>query len=135
MKTETSALLILLGTVLGVVLLSVVRALVKRMQQSDRRAADAQFRLKSGEVRLGKISETLAPFLEDFPVDVKKPGTSTVFLGQPVDFVHFDPDDGVTFIEVKSGNARLSGSQKKIKELVETGQVRWAEVRVKGEDE
>lgn len=86
---------------------------------------------KSAEVRLGKISETLAPFLDSFPVDIEKPGTSTVFLGQPIDFVHFDPDDGVTFIEVKSGNAVLSGSQKKIKSLIERGKVNWREIKIR----
>ena len=81
-------------------------------------------------MRLGKISESLAPVLEDFPVDPKKPGTSTVFLGQPVDFIHFDPERGIVLIEVKSGQSKLSASQKRIKELVKEGQIEWLEFRV-----
>lgn len=86
---------------------------------------------KSSEVRVGKVVESIAPFLDDFPVDVRKPGTSTNFLGQPIDFIHFDPEEGVSFIEVKSGNAALSPTQRKIKRLIEEGKVRWIEYRVK----
>ena len=82
-------------------------------------------------MRLGKISETLAPLLDNFPVDVEKVGTATAFIGQPVDYLHFDPEEGITFIEVKSGNSRLSQSQKRIKELVLAGKVFWREVIVK----
>ena len=85
---------------------------------------------KSSEVRLGKITEALAPALDNFPVDISKEGTSTVFLGQPVDYIHFDPEHGITFIEVKSGDSRLNNNQKKIKELIEQGEVDWAEFRV-----
>lgn len=87
---------------------------------------------KSSEVRTGKITEVLAPLLDTFPVDVQKHGTSTVFLGQPVDYIHFDPDEGVTFIEIKSGNSELSKQQQKIKECIKDGAVYWEELRIKG---
>lgn len=97
------------------------------------RAVDREIsRRKSSEVRTGKIVEVLAPMLSDFPVDVKAQGSSTVFLGQPVDYVHFNPDGSVTFIEVKSGNSRLSESQERIKAAVLDGRVSWAVYRVKG---
>lgn len=99
----------------------------------DARIAAILSQKKSSEVRTGKIAESLAPILEDFPVDVKKDGTSTVFLGQPIDFIHFDPAEGITFIEVKSGGARLSESQQRLKKLIEDGQVRWETFRVDGE--
>lgn len=85
---------------------------------------------KSADVRYGKLNETLAPLVENFPVDIKKPGTSTLFIGQPIDYIHFDPDDGVVFIEVKSANSKLSTSQRKLRKLIEEGQVEWAEVRL-----
>jgi predicted Holliday junction resolvase-like endonuclease len=89
-------------------------------------------RRKSSEVRTGKIVEVLAPILEDFPIDVKAPGTSTVFLGQPIDYVHFGADGEVTFIEVKSGNSRLSDFQERIRAAVKAGNVSWAEYRIRG---
>ena len=99
----------------------------------DQKVQDILHQKKSSEVRVGQLIETVAPFLEDFPVDVQKEGTSTIFIGQPVDFIHFDPDEGVTFIEVKSGNSKLSDSQKQIKALVEAQEVFWEEFRIKGD--
>ena len=81
---------------------------------------------KSSEVRLGQISEQLAPFLDLFPYDPKK----VQFLGNPIDYIYFG-EDKVTIIEVKSGNARLSKKQKAIKKLVLGGKVEWDEIRVK----
>lgn len=118
---------------LGLLLMwRVLRAAAARIFGFDSRMDDLLSQKKSSEVRLGKIAEVLSPVLDDFPVDVHKPGTSTVFLGQPVDFVHFDPEEGVTFIEVKSGNSRLKANQKAIKEHVQNGNVRWEDFRVKG---
>ena len=89
------------------------------------------YQKKSSEVRLGKVVESIAPLLDDFPVDIYKPGTSTQFLGQPIDFIHFDPEEGITFIEVKSGNAKLSDTQKKIKKAVEERRIKWESYRIK----
>ena len=81
---------------------------------------------KSSEVRLGQISEQLAPFLSQFPYDPKK----VQFLGNPIDYIYFG-DDEVVLIEVKSGNARLSKKQRAIKKLVLNGKVSWKELRIK----
>jgi predicted Holliday junction resolvase-like endonuclease len=86
---------------------------------------------KSSEVRVGKIVESIAPILEDFPVDIYAQGSTTQFIGQPVDFVHFTADGEVVFIEVKSGNSQLSAVQKRIKSSIEQGKVSWVEFRVK----
>ena len=83
---------------------------------------------KSSEVRLGQISEQLAPFLNGFSYDTK----STKFLGQPIDFLCFEPDK-VVFVEVKTGKSQLSEKQKHIKELILNKQVFWEEFRISGE--
>ena len=80
---------------------------------------------KSGEVRLGHIAEKLAPFLEDFTYD---PSNAT-FLGQPIDYIVFE-DEEIVFVEIKSGNAKLSPKQKHIKELIENNCVSWKEIRI-----
>ena len=97
----------------------------------DEEIAKITSQKKSSEVRIGRIAETLAPMLDSFPVDIHKEGSSTVFLGQPVDFIHFDPDEGITFIEVKSGESELSASQKRLRRLIQGGKVRWIDFRVK----
>lgn len=80
---------------------------------------------KSSEVRLGKIGENLAPFIAGWPWE---PGTFR-FLGNPVDGIQFS-DDKIIFVEIKTGGARLSKSQKKCKQLVNEGKVHFATFRI-----
>ena len=86
---------------------------------------------RSRAVLTGQIGEQLAPFFPDFPCDP----ADARFLGKPVDFVAFPgASDGspreVVFIEVKSGDARLSGPERAIKAAIESGRVRWVEYRL-----
>ena len=81
---------------------------------------------KSSEVRLGNIAETLAPFLDQFDFDPE----NCIFLGKPIDYISFE-DEGITFIEVKSGKAQLSTKQRHIRDLIKDKQVSWKEVRIK----
>ena len=80
---------------------------------------------KSSEVRLGHIAETLAPFLDQFEFEPEE----CSFLGQPIDYVSFGQDE-ITFIEVKSGNSQLSSKQRRIRDQVKNGKVKWKEVRI-----
>lgn len=97
----------------------------------DREVAKIIHQQKSSEVRVGKVVESIAPFLDNFPVDIHAKGSSTQFLGQPIDFIHFTEEGEVIFIEVKSGSSQLSAFQRKIKSNIEQGNVQWAEYRVK----
>jgi predicted Holliday junction resolvase-like endonuclease len=81
---------------------------------------------KSGEVRLGHIAETLAPFLDQFDFEPER----CSFMGQPIDYISFG-DDEITFIEIKSGNSQLSQKQRHIRDLVKQKLVAWKEVRIK----
>lgn len=83
---------------------------------------------KSSEVRVGKIGENLAPFLDGWPYDPN----SFRFLGNPIDGIQF-ADDKIRFVEIKTGKARLSASQKWIKDLVLKGKVSFVTFRI-GED-
>lgn len=82
----------------------------------------------SSEVRTGRIAEQLSPFLEGYP----RPAATARFIGEPVDFIHFD-DDKVTFVEVKSGRAQLSKKQRHIRDLINEGQVEFVVYRVSGD--
>jgi predicted Holliday junction resolvase-like endonuclease len=82
---------------------------------------------KSSETRLGQITEHMIPVMEKFPYDKK----NLHFLGNPIDYLHFDFDEGsITFIEVKSGNSRVSKRQKIVKNIIKTGRVYYDEVRL-----
>jgi len=80
---------------------------------------------KSSEVRLGNIAEKLVPFLDYFTYEP----ANAVFLGQPIDYVVFE-EDGITFVEIKSGKSQLSAKQRNIRDLVKSKQVSWKEIRI-----
>jgi len=80
---------------------------------------------KSSEVRLGKIGENLAPFLNGWPWVPRQ----FRFLGNPVDGIQFN-DDEIIFVEIKTGKARLSKSQKNTKELIKTGKVSFVTFKI-----
>jgi len=80
---------------------------------------------KSSEVRVGKIGENMAPFLKEWPYDPNR----FRFLGNPVDGIQFT-DHEIVFVEIKTGKSKLSKSQKRTKELVKRGSVRFATFRV-----
>jgi predicted Holliday junction resolvase-like endonuclease len=86
---------------------------------------------RSRAVLSGQFSEQLAPVLPGFlhnPNEVR-------FIGKPIDFVSFKGLDSrkideVVFVEVKSGDSKLSSIERSLKEAVEDGRVRWEEYRV-----
>ena len=82
------------------------------------------YQKRSSEVRLGKTVEQVAPFFTEYPYD---PGNFR-FLGSPIDGISFN-DDEVVFIEIKTGQSRLSKSQIKIKALIKEGKVKFITFR------
>jgi predicted Holliday junction resolvase-like endonuclease len=87
--------------------------------------------LKSRAVLGGHFSENLAPYLPDFPYLP----TECRFVGEPVDFIVFKgmdekKIDEVVFVEVKSGNSRLSPQEKNLKEAIDNGRVSFEEYRI-----
>lgn len=87
--------------------------------------------MRSRAVLAGNFSEQLAPYLPDFPFNPSE----CKFIGKPVDFVVFHGLDeknvtGVSFVEVKSGKSKLSGTEKSVKEAIEKKHVQWVDYRV-----
>ena len=81
----------------------------------------------------GQLVEQLLPLLPDFEFDAR----DARFLGAPIDYVVFDgysegADVEVVLVEVKTGNARLSDGEKRIREAIRKGRVRFEVVRVDG---
>ena len=99
--------------------------LEKDLQDETEKRKKVLSQKKSGEVRLGHIAETLAPFLDQFQFEPER----CSFLGQPIDYISFG-DDEITFIEVKSGNSQLSQKQRHIRDLVKQKLVSWKEIRI-----
>lgn len=79
----------------------------------------------------GQVSEQIAPWLPDFPVNP----SDARFVGKPIDFVAFSgADQGtvheIVFIEVKSGRSTLSPVERSVREAILQGRVRWVEYRI-----
>jgi predicted Holliday junction resolvase-like endonuclease len=81
---------------------------------------------------IGKTLEHLAPTVVSWghqPRDCR-------FLAEPIDFISFDglferdEVDKITFIEAKTGNAKLSSREKSIKDAVEKGEVYFEEFKM-----
>ncbi len=79
----------------------------------------------------GQFSEQLAPYLPNF----KYKPTECKFLGKPVDLIVFEGLDEkavteIVFVEIKSGGSELNTSQRKIRDAIKAGKVRWDEYRI-----
>ncbi len=102
------------------------REMLGREQEIRKDAAQ-----RSRSVLKGKAAENLAPFSEEFPFEA----SDARFMGSPLDFVVFagntagEPQE-VVFIEVKSGKGSLSTKERRWRDLIKEGKVRWMEVRL-----
>lgn len=106
---------------------AIITALDEKLRVNEANYDKLLGQKKSSEVRTGKIAEQIAPFLEDYPLN---PRTAR-FIGDPIDFVHFD-EDKVTFVEVKSGKSQLSKKQRGIRDMIKDGKVEFIIYRVEG---
>lgn len=102
----------------------------RRFKADELSARDDAVR-RSRAVLTGQIGEQLAPYFPAFPCDP----ADARFIGKPVDFIAFPGASAgapreVVFIEVKSGEARLSAPERALKEAIEAGRVRWVEYRL-----
>jgi predicted Holliday junction resolvase-like endonuclease len=109
-----------------------VKHLIQKAEKNIRKDAVK----KSRRTLLGRLWEQVSPYLPKFPYhpsDMK-------FLGAPIDFIIFKgmgekKIEEVVFLEVKSGKSTLNAQEKKLKEAIEKGKVKWKLFRVdKGED-
>ncbi len=86
---------------------------------------------KSREVLTGKFSEQLAPFMPDFPYSP----TECRFLGKPIDLVVFkgldnkEPEE-VVFVEIKTGQSKLSKTERKLRDVIRDKKITWKEYRL-----
>ena len=122
---------LLLGFLLGaglayLVLLSLFRIRLEGWKREVEESLRKEILERSRATLKGKIGEQMAPLLPQFryePADAR-------FIGSPVDYVIFEGHSRgepreVVFLEVKTGRSTLTPTERKIKEVVEGGRVRW----------
>jgi predicted Holliday junction resolvase-like endonuclease len=86
---------------------------------------------RSRAVTAGKVCEQLIPYLPAFPYNPK----DVRFLGSPIDLVIFDGlAEGrvrqIVFVEVKTGGSSLTSRERSVRDVIQAGEVEWAELRV-----
>ena len=93
----------------------------------DREKVAKEAITQSRAVLGGKFTEQMAPFLPDFKYDP----TEARFIGSPIDMIIFpglasgDPEE-IVIMEIKTGkSAQLTPAERKIRQLIEDGMVRW----------
>ena len=101
--------------------------------EQARKSAITQSRAVLG----GKFTEQMAPYLPEFKYDP----TEARFIGSPVDLIVFpglargDPEE-IVIMEIKSGKSgQLTSQQRKIRQLIEDGMVRWELIQRSAEEE
>jgi predicted Holliday junction resolvase-like endonuclease len=92
---------------------------------------------QSRAVLTGKFTEQMTPYLPEFKYDP----TEARFIGSPIDFIVFpglatgDPQE-VVIMEIKTGkHCQLTYAEKKIRQLIEDGMVRWELIEYNGKPE
>jgi predicted Holliday junction resolvase-like endonuclease len=95
------------------------------LETAEKELSELKSQQQSKSVRLGLISENVLPFHSDFKYNVK----DLVPMFRPIDYVVFSEDE-IVFLEIKVGTSQLSEKQKKIKNLIQSGKVRFEEHRI-----
>ncbi len=122
-----------LGLLFGAVSTWLALSLIHRFRLRQAvQGAGARALASSRRVLKGQAAEQLAPLSAEFdylPSDAR-------FLGSPIDYLVFDglsEDEGpveIVFLEVKTGKARLTAREARVREAVLAGRVRWEELRL-----
>ena len=95
--------------------------------EEERERAIREAIAQSRAVLGGKFVEQMAPYLPEFKYDP----TEARFIGSPIDLIIFpglatgDPKE-IVIMEIKTGKtSQLTPQERKIRQLIEDGMVRW----------
>lgn len=119
-----------LGGGVGITWLVLTLSFKFRLRRATKEAAGQALK-RSRRVLKGQAAEQLAPIAGDFvylPSDAR-------FLGSPIDYIIFDglsedEEPEIVFLEIKSGGAKLTAREARIRDAVRAGRVRWEELRL-----
>jgi predicted Holliday junction resolvase-like endonuclease len=114
----------------------IIRSVYEKRLRDELKMARQDAISRSRATLVGRFTEQMVPFFPDFAYDP----TEVRFIGSPIDMVvfpglaHGDPQE-IVILEIKTGNSQLTSVQRKIRQLVEDGMVRWDEIHQKIEGE
>ena len=111
--------------------------LVQSREQDRIKEATEQARKQSNKtqrsVLKGKIVEQLAPLLKEFTAQYNP--SEAKFMGDPIDYIIYKNKDNdepieVILLDVKTGQARLTPTQRRIEDAVNQGRVKFETLRI-----
>jgi predicted Holliday junction resolvase-like endonuclease len=121
--------------IFGIALFLIVAAFMsgRWLRHGEIRAHRNDATNRSRSVLLGEVYEKIAPFLPEFPYAAR----DMVFVGKGVDYIVFDGlSEGklerIVFLELKSGQSRLSKNELMIREAIRGNKVDYQELRLEG---
>ena len=109
--------------VIGVQLLLWISTLIA-LTKLNKRFSVVRSANQSQSVKYGLLTEQFLPLVDAYPWDP----TKFRFLGSPIDGIQFE-EDRIILVEFKSGKSQLSSLQRKIRDLVESGEVEFEVIR------
>jgi len=98
---------------------SVIKKMRKKIAETSQRSAEA--------TNIGFLLERLAPCMRTFPFE----RNDCRSLFDPIDYIVFQglskggPIDKIVFMEIKTGDPKLTGNQPEIRDLVKRKRVIW----------
>ena len=94
--------------------------------EKSKKLATERATITTTAVNIGKILEKVLPTMDDFRWNIP----DCRFLGDPIDLLTFNgccqnKIESISFIEVKSGKARLNKNQRQVRDAVQDEKVRY----------
>ena len=104
---------------------------LKKLFKNSEKIIRAKSVSSSRRSLVGKFIERFIPFLKKIPYEP----SDMHFLGQPIDYIvfqglHEDKIERVIFVEVKTGQSKLTKREKSLKETIEKRKVSWKQINV-----
>lgn len=106
-------------------LVCIIIVLFLLWRRSVKLLKSTKFAKVSLSTKYGKMTEQFMPFLNNFPYDP----TLFRFIGTPIDGILFN-DDEIIFLEFKSSTSSLSNTQRRIRDIVKNGKIKFEEIRI-----
>lgn len=108
---------------------------LKKLFKESEKIIKAKSVSSSRRSLVGKFIEKFIPFLKKLPYEP----SDMHFLGQPVDYIvfqglHKDEVDEIVFVEVKTGQSKLTKREKSLKKTIEKKNVSWKEIDINTND-
>lgn len=86
-------------------------------------------RAQSAHTTKGQILEKWCPFIDHPQIEPHWKPKDWSFMGNPIDYIVWD-ENGIVFLDVKSGKSQLTKKQRMIRDLIRAGNVEWREIRL-----